>query len=96
MAKMKLKLYVIGGSLIARRAIKNLTELCRREEIAKQCDMEIIDLREHEGLAEREKILATPILIKEFPPPERRIIGDLSNMQKILGTLELGGEGHEK
>ena len=51
--------------------------------------MAVIDVLERPGLAEDEKIIATPTLIKQLPPPVRRIIGDLSDVQKVLLGLDL-------
>ncbi len=51
--------------------------------------MKVINILEHPQLAEDEKIIATPTLIKELPPPIRRIIGDLSNTEKVLIGLDL-------
>jgi pyruvate dehydrogenase E2 component (dihydrolipoamide acetyltransferase) len=52
-------------------------------------DVEIIDVLEHPEMAEQDKILATPTLIKQLPPPLRRVIGDLSDSDKVLLGLEL-------
>lgn len=95
MSKVELKLYVIGNSLLSRRAIRNLKALCSSAELEGLCDMEVIDLIEHQDLAEKERILAAPLLIRKKPLPQRRIIGDLSNQQKVLTILELPGYEHE-
>ena len=52
-------------------------------------ELEIIDVHEHPEKAEQDKILATPTLIKQLPPPLRRVIGDLSDADKVLLGLEL-------
>ena len=52
-------------------------------------ELEIIDVLEHPEKAEQDKILATPTLIKQLPPPLRRVIGDLSDSEKVLLGLEL-------
>ncbi|QDP73267.1 circadian clock protein KaiB [Legionella israelensis] len=95
MSKIKLKLYVIGNGLVSKRAIRNFKALCSTAGLKGCCDMEVIDLMEHQDLAEKERILATPLLIRKEPLPQRRIIGDLSNRQKVLSTLELPDEEHE-
>lgn len=95
MTKIKLSLFVIGNSPLSKCAIRNLNKICSAKELHGRCDIEVIDLIEHQGLAEVEKILATPILIRKSPLPERRIIGDLSNTKKILATLELPGSDDE-
>ncbi|MCX7120263.1 MAG: circadian clock KaiB family protein [Gammaproteobacteria bacterium] len=89
MTKFKLKLYVVGKAALNKQAIKNLTELCKRPELKDSHEFEVIDLLEHPQLAESEKIIATPILIREFPEPSRRIIGDLSDHAKVLEGLRI-------
>jgi circadian clock protein KaiB len=88
-AKYILRLYVIGDTPITRRAIDNLQALCSEPEVAALYDFEVINLLQHPTLAEEERILATPVLIKELPEPMRRIIGDLSDRERILVGLDL-------
>ncbi len=83
-----LKLYVTGQSPRAQRAIANLRRLCK-EELDGRYEIEIIDVLEHPQLAESDRILATPTLIKQLPPPLRRVIGDLSNRDKVLLGLDV-------
>lgn len=83
-----LKLYVTGKTPRAEKAIANLRRICR-EELQGQYQLEIIDVLEHPQLAEDEKILATPTLIKRLPPPLRRVIGDLSDTEKVLLGLDV-------
>lgn len=83
-----LKLYVTGKSPRAERAIENLRRLCE-DELAGCYELVVIDVLEHPQLAEDERILATPTLIKQLPPPLRRVIGDLSNKEKVLLGLDL-------
>lgn len=83
-----LKLYVTGSNPRADRAVVNLRRICEQE-LAGQYDLQIIDVLEHPQLAEDEKILATPTLIKQLPPPLRRVIGDLSDTEKVLLGLEV-------
>ena len=71
-----------------RAAIANLRRLCK-EELAERYEIEIIDVLEHPQLAEDERNLATPTLIKQLPPPLRRVIGDLSNRDKVLLGLDV-------
>ncbi|ANH12530.1 TPA: circadian clock KaiB family protein [Legionella pneumophila] len=89
MTRTKLKLFVIGNSAISKRAIINLQSICSDPKLADLCDIEVVDLCKNKGVAEQEKILATPILIKKEPLPERRIIGDLSDKQKVISALEM-------
>lgn len=83
-----LKLYVTGKTPRSERAISNLRRICD-EELAGKYDMAVVDVLERPQLAEDEKIIATPTLIKELPPPLRRIIGDLSDTEKVLLGLDL-------
>jgi circadian clock protein KaiB len=83
-----LTLYVTGTSPRAQVAIANLESICQQE-LAGQYDLEIVDVLEHPQRAEDEKILATPTLIKQLPPPLRRVIGDLSDKEKVLLGLEV-------
>ena len=88
MATYLLKLYVSGDTPRARVAIENLRRLCE-EELEGQYEMEVIDVIEHPQQAEDERILATPTLIKQLPPPLRRVIGDLSDKEKVLVGLDV-------
>jgi circadian clock protein KaiB len=83
-----LKLYVTGSSARAERAVANLRRICEQE-LSDQYQLMVIDVLQQPQLAEDEKILATPTLIKELPPPLRRVIGDLSDKDKVLLGLEL-------
>jgi circadian clock protein KaiB len=83
-----LKLYVTGSSPRAELAIANLRRICEQE-LRGQYQLEIIDVLEQPQLAEDDKILATPTLIKQLPPPLRRVIGDLSDKEKVLLGLEV-------
>ena len=83
-----LKLYVTGSSPRTSIAIANLRRICEHE-LQGRYELQIIDVLEHPQLAEDEKILATPTLIKHLPPPLRRVIGDLSDREKVLLGLEL-------
>lgn len=88
MNKFKLRLYVTGKTPKSERAISNLKEICERD-LKGLYELQIIDVLESPQLAEDEKILATPTLIKDLPPPLKRIIGDLSNSEKVLLGLDL-------
>lgn len=88
MDKFKLRLYITGKTPKSERAIANLKEICARA-LKGLYELQIIDVLENPHLAENEKILATPTLIKDLPPPLRRIIGDLSNSEKVLLGLDL-------
>jgi circadian clock protein KaiB len=83
-----LKLFVTGTSPRTQRAISNLNRICE-EELLGEYKLEIIDVLKDPQAAEDERILATPTLIKQLPPPLRRVIGDLSDKDKVLLGLEV-------
>ena len=85
--KYMLKLYVTGVTPRSRTAIKNLKEILK-EDYKGAYSLTVIDVLKQPKLAEDEKILATPTLIKVLPPPVRRIIGDLSEKEKVLLGLD--------
>ncbi len=86
--KYLLRLYVTGSSPFSIRALKNLQRICE-EELEGTFEIEVIDVLEHPQLAEDEKILATPTLVRKLPPPIRKILGDLSDTDKVLLGLDL-------
>ena len=88
MAKVKLMLYVTGQTPNSQRAIANLRRICE-EELGGEYELVIVDVLERPQMAEDERILATPTLIKELPPPLRRIIGDMSDSEGVLLGLDL-------
>ena len=88
LSKFLLKLYVAGKTLRAEQAIANLRRICQGE-LEGRYELEIIDVVEFPEKAEADKILATPTLIKQLPPPLRRVIGDLSDKEKVLLGLEV-------
>ena len=86
--KYLLKLYVTGSSPRTRQAIENLQRICEQE-LQGRYTLDIVDVLEHPQAAEDDRILATPTLIKQLPLPLRRVIGDLSDREKVLLGLEL-------
>jgi circadian clock protein KaiB len=84
----RLKLYIAGQSPRSRLAIRNLNRICETE-LQNRCEVQIVDVLEQPRIAEADKILATPTLVKELPLPSRRIIGDLSNTERLLEGLEI-------
>ena len=86
--KSVLKLYITGQTPRSLAAIANLRKLCE-EELRDVYEMVVIDVLERPQLAEDEQILATPTVIKSLPPPIRRIIGDLSDRERVLLGLDL-------
>ena len=83
-----LRLYVTGMTSRSRTAIANLKDICE-DALAGRYDLEIVDVLESPEMAETDKVMATPTLIKNLPPPVRRIIGDLSDRARVLAGLEL-------
>lgn len=83
-----LRLFVTGQSARAQQAIANLKRICE-DELGGCYELEVIDVLQRPDLAENEKVLATPTLIKSLPPPLRRVIGDLSDKDKVLLGLEV-------
>lgn len=88
MSKFILKLYVTGKTARSESAIKNLREICSSG-FADNYELTVVDVLESPQLAEDDKILATPTLIKTLPIPIRRIIGDLSDKEKVLLGLDI-------
>jgi circadian clock protein KaiB len=88
LAKYILTLFVSGGTLRANQAIANLRRICD-EELEGDYELQVIDVLKNPQVAEDEKILATPTLMKRLPPPLRRVIGDLSDKQKVLLGLQV-------
>jgi len=87
--KYDLRLYITGQTPNSVRAIENLKAICEREPLAGQYELKVIDVLEHPNLAEDQKILATPTLIRNLPAPIRKIIGDLSDQEQVLLGLDL-------
>lgn len=83
-----IKLYVTGRTPRSQLAITNLRRICDTE-LKGRYELEVIDVLERPQLAEDEKILATPTVVKELPVPIRRIIGDLSDTERVLLGLDL-------
>lgn len=83
-----LRLYVAGQSPKSLRAFANLTSMCE-DHLAGRYEIEVIDLVEEPSLSRGDDILAIPTLVRRLPPPERKIIGDLSNRERVLVSLRL-------
>lgn len=88
MIEVELKLYITGMNPRSQRAIDNIQFIIDKH-LKKKCKLVIIDVLERPQLAEEEKILATPTLIKTLPPPLRRVIGDFSDKEKVLIGLDI-------
>jgi circadian clock protein KaiB len=83
-----MRLYVAGQTPKSLRALTNLKRICE-EYLAGKYHIEIIDLLENPQLASGDQILAIPTLIRKLPEPMRKIIGDLSNTERVLVGLDL-------
>ena len=83
-----LKLYVAGNTPNSMRALKTLRNILETEFLGVYA-LKVIDVIKNPRLAEEDKILATPTLAKILPPPVRRIIGDLSDRERVLIGLDL-------
>ncbi|MCW3109203.1 MAG: circadian clock protein KaiB [Segetibacter sp.] len=86
--KYELRLYVAGKTTKSVAAISNLNKLCE-EHLKGKYVIEVIDLLVHPQLAEGDQIFAIPTLVKKVPEPIRKIIGDLSNEEKVLVGLKI-------
>lgn len=89
MSEYVLKLYITGKTPRAERALTNLQRVCDVQLPGATLRIEVIDVLEQPQLADRAHILATPTVIKEQPLPSRRVIGDLSSVEKVVLGLDL-------
>lgn len=89
---MKLRLYVAGQTPKSLAALSNLKRICARHLDGKY-ELEVIDLIKNPQLAQGDQILAIPTLVRNLPVPMRKIIGDLSNADRVLVGLDLRGTG---
>jgi circadian clock protein KaiB len=83
-----LRLYVAGQTQKSLTAFSNLKKICEDHLMGKYV-IEVVDLTVNPELAQRDQIIALPTLVKQLPPPVKKIIGDLSNTEKVLIGLEL-------
>ncbi len=81
-----LQLYVTGSTTQSLKAINNIKSICENN-LKGSYSLEVINLYENPGVAKTEQIIAAPTLIKRLPLPLRRIIGDLSNIDKVLAGM---------
>jgi circadian clock protein KaiB len=85
-------LYIAGMTSAAETALANIKRLCE-EHLEGKYSIEVIDLLERPDLAEGDQILAVPTLVRQLPPPLRKIIGDLSDAKKVLVGLDIKKAG---
>ena len=83
-----LRLYVTGMTPRSTEAFAAISALCE-ERLHGRYDLEVIDIYQHPQLAIAEQIIAVPTLVKQLPPPLRRLVGDLSNEERVLLGLDL-------
>jgi circadian clock protein KaiB len=86
--KWELKLYVAGQTAKSLQAFANLKRICEQH-LAGEYRIEVIDLLKHPQLAKGDQIFALPTLVRKLPSPVRKIIGDLSNTERVLVGLDL-------
>ena len=82
------RLFVLHGSRRSDLALANLQHLCQQH-LGERCAIEVVDVATRPELADQERIVATPTLIKLGPLPVRRVIGDLSDAARVLALLDL-------
>ena len=81
-----LRLFITGASFNSRRAVVSVKEICEQY-LKGDYSLEIIDVYQQKTIAEKEQIIALPLLIKSKPLPVRRLIGDMSDTEKVLKGL---------
>jgi circadian clock protein KaiB len=84
----KLRLYVAGETQRSLTAFANLKNICE-EHLANRYSIEVVDLSKQPQLAQTDQIVALPTLVRKLPPPVRRIIGDLSNHERVMVGMDL-------
>jgi circadian clock protein KaiB len=87
---LKLTLYIAGQTPKSLAAIRNLEALCSAGGDTGAFEVEVIDLKERPQLAREHNIIAIPTLVRSLPAPVQKIIGDLSDKQKVLVHLQVG------
>jgi circadian clock protein KaiB len=87
-SKYLLRLYVSQSTLKSKLAIKNIRMVCA-EHLDGRYNLEVIDIHRHANLARDEQIVAVPTLIKRLPLPLQRLVGDMSDLDKVLLGLDL-------
>ena len=90
--KYVLRLFVAGATVRSRQAVLRVRQLCAAE-LKGSCKLEVIDIYQQPNLARDNQIVATPTLIKEFPRPVRRFIGNLANTTGLFAELDLMTKG---
>ena len=83
-----LRLYITGFSPCSARAVSNIRKICE-EHLEGRYDLEVVDISQQPAQAQSEQILAAPTLIKKWPLPARRFVGDMSQTERIVLGLDL-------
>jgi len=89
-AEFILRLFITGATPNSVRAIANIKQICE-DYLKGRYSLEIVDVYQQAAIAEQEQLIALPLLIKKKPEPQRRLIGDLSDKEKVLKGLGLPG-----
>ncbi len=84
----KLRLYVCGTSPRSAKAISNVRAMCE-EHLAGRYDLEVIDLYQRPEMAIKEQVVVAPTLVKELPAPIRKMVGDMSDEDRVLFSLNI-------
>lgn len=83
-----LRLFITGMTPNSHKAIENIKKICE-EHLAGRYELQIIDIYQQPALAKKEQIIAAPTLIKSLPAPLKRLVGDMSNTEKVLMGLDI-------
>ncbi|MFC5435098.1 circadian clock KaiB family protein [Rhodanobacter umsongensis] len=94
-AQYKLRLFITGSTARSTQAIDNMRRICA-ENLAGRYDLEVVDVYQDPEATKELQIIATPTLVKILPEPLRRIIGDLSDRERVLAGLDLAPFGEEE
>ncbi len=87
-----LRLYIAGQTPKSVSALANLNRLCQQQ-LAGRYKLEVVDLLQHPERSKADQIVAIPTLVRQLPPPLKRIIGDLSDRERVIVGLELDPSG---
>ena len=91
-SKYLLRLYISRSTLKSKVAVENIQRVCE-EHLKGRYDLEVIDIHDQAGLARDEQIIAVPTLIKRLPRPLQRLVGDMSDLDRVLLGLDLRVRG---
>jgi circadian clock protein KaiB len=83
-----LRLFVAGATSRSNAAVANVKSICEKF-LAGRYELEVVDVYQQPELAREERLIAAPTLVKHLPAPQRRMVGDMSNEQRVLVGLDL-------